>query len=360
MPVQERLFLYDGIDVIAEYNGSSVSKRYVHGPGLDEPLVEYAGTGTSSRTFLIADERGSIVAGTNSSGAKTYINTYDEYGVPGSGNQGLFQYTGQVYLDSVDLYHYKARTYDPKTGRFLQADPIGYAAGMNLYGYVSADPMNLVDPLGLDEHENRDNLADSVWERTYRYWLSSRLYGYDLGQMDIDRLDARENARDAEILAYNNQAAASGATDVQTAPSSLDFLPGGPERAAYLLRELEVAPVTGAYTREEVMEQRLAYGVGTAVGAGTVACVAGGCKAIALGVVAFGKNISIDGPSAGLWHAQGRIIGLRWKESKWGVRLDLHGMRGDPTNTPVLHINYGPLNKGESNYIILYDPRKKR
>ena len=58
-------YLYDGSDLIAEYNGNSVQKRYVHGPGLDEPLVEYQGTGTSSRTFLIADERGSIVAGGN-------------------------------------------------------------------------------------------------------------------------------------------------------------------------------------------------------------------------------------------------------------------------------------------------------
>ena len=43
-------YLYDGSDLIAEYNGSSVQKRYVHGPGLDEPLVEYQGGTEISRS----------------------------------------------------------------------------------------------------------------------------------------------------------------------------------------------------------------------------------------------------------------------------------------------------------------------
>lgn len=55
----------------------------------------------------------------------TTKNTYDEYGVPGSGNAGLFQYTGQVYLADLSLYHYKARAYSPTLGRFLQTDPTG-------------------------------------------------------------------------------------------------------------------------------------------------------------------------------------------------------------------------------------------
>ncbi|WP_133118598.1 RHS repeat-associated core domain-containing protein, partial [Paremcibacter congregatus] len=56
-----------------------------------------------------------------------------------------FLYTGQMSLPEAELYHYKARTYAPNLGRFLQADPIGYAAGMNLYAYVGGDPINATD-----------------------------------------------------------------------------------------------------------------------------------------------------------------------------------------------------------------------
>ncbi|MBW8734980.1 MAG: hypothetical protein JF571_11885, partial [Asticcacaulis sp.] len=43
-------FLYDGVDLIAEYDGGgTLLRRYVHGPGDDEPLVWYEGDGTGTR-----------------------------------------------------------------------------------------------------------------------------------------------------------------------------------------------------------------------------------------------------------------------------------------------------------------------
>jgi uncharacterized protein RhaS with RHS repeats len=41
------------------------------------------------------------------------------------------------------------RFYDPETGRYISADPIGLAGGMNLYAYVGGDPVNAVDLMGL-------------------------------------------------------------------------------------------------------------------------------------------------------------------------------------------------------------------
>lgn len=64
--------LYDGVNLIAEYDGSgNVLRRFVHGPGTDEPMVWYEGSGSSAgvRRWFLANQQGSIISIADNTGA---------------------------------------------------------------------------------------------------------------------------------------------------------------------------------------------------------------------------------------------------------------------------------------------------
>jgi RHS repeat-associated protein len=140
-------------DMIAEYEGGSVANAYIHGPGTDEPwaLVNRKGT-----YYYHADGLGSIVALTDTSMRTVQTYEYDFFGNGAFGGlhdmknriKQPYAFTGREFDRETRLYYYRARYYDPGTGRFTQQDPIGYQGGLNLYAYVDGNPVNAVDPSG--------------------------------------------------------------------------------------------------------------------------------------------------------------------------------------------------------------------
>jgi RHS repeat-associated protein len=64
------------------------------------------------------------------------------------------------------LFYNGMRDYNPRTGRYLEPDPIGLEGGLSRYAYVGGNPLTYVDPLGLDPKDTYVdpmlNLADRV------------------------------------------------------------------------------------------------------------------------------------------------------------------------------------------------------
>jgi RHS repeat-associated protein len=133
---------------VLEYNGSTgaLLRWYAYGLGPNDVLSQMNVAGT--RTTFVPDILGSVIGTFDGTGTLTKA-AYQPYG--GSAAAATpFGFTGQrIDLETGGTYYYRARHYSTTFGRFLQPDPVGYSAGLNLYAYVSNNPLNLLDPFGL-------------------------------------------------------------------------------------------------------------------------------------------------------------------------------------------------------------------
>jgi len=128
-----------------------ITRFYIYSGG----LLAACYTPDGQSYFYHFNHQGSTLAMTNTAGEVVAAYRYTPFGKIAGQSEGLkdnpFTFIGAygVMDEGGGLYYMKNRYYDAVTGRFVQKDPLGIAAGLNLYGYVANNPLNRIDPRGL-------------------------------------------------------------------------------------------------------------------------------------------------------------------------------------------------------------------
>jgi RHS repeat-associated protein len=142
-----------------------VTNYYIYGNGL---LYEVDVTATTNTTlYYHYDSRGCTVALTDANGNITDRMEYSAYGMLTyrlGTNDTPFLYNGRygVQTDLNGLLYMRNRYYNPYICRFLNADPSGFAGGLNMYAFADGNPISEMDPFGLGAVGD-DNLRGGTW-----------------------------------------------------------------------------------------------------------------------------------------------------------------------------------------------------
>jgi RHS repeat-associated protein len=156
----ERFYLWQANKIAAEVDsGGNVVKQYVYiNDGTKSlPIAQLNSSSNASEIFYIHNEhRGAPAAMTDEHRnivwkANSNINGIAQVENAAHGVELNLRLPGQYFDAESNLHDNFHRTYNPSTGRYLQADPLGYPDGPDSYLYASGDPVNKVDPLGLYE-----------------------------------------------------------------------------------------------------------------------------------------------------------------------------------------------------------------
>jgi RHS repeat-associated protein len=140
-------FLYDGDDVVLDSNSDGSTVDYLNGQSIDDKLRQ--ASSTTGTNYFLQDHLGSTVALTDPSGNLSARINYEPFGESPGSALTRYDYTGRERDSATGLLYYRARWMDPKQGRFLTEDPIGFRGENNFYSYVGDNALNYKDPHGL-------------------------------------------------------------------------------------------------------------------------------------------------------------------------------------------------------------------
>jgi len=158
------------VEKVVKPDGSYDLRRYLAGVAVWIHHFDSGGVPTGvNKQYLYKDVLGSVALITDDQGRISERFAYNEWGervspsdwqtelsgasfLPVSGQSTVKGFTGHEMLDGIGLIHMQGRVYDPKLGRFIQADPFVQDASetqsYNRYSYVRNNPLTLTDPSG--------------------------------------------------------------------------------------------------------------------------------------------------------------------------------------------------------------------
>ena len=137
-------YVWDRGNLAAEISGSTIGSIYNYGP--DGIMSKEARNG--DKTLYLKNAHGDVVGISGMSGNVFENYRYDAFGnVLSDSEPDRFGYCGEFLDSESGLIYLRNRYYDTATGRFITEDPV--KDGKNWYSYCNANPVMLVDPMGL-------------------------------------------------------------------------------------------------------------------------------------------------------------------------------------------------------------------
>ncbi len=200
-------------NLIAETSGGGTPSRdivYLNGERVAMKLYGYQ----AGWYFFINDHLGTPQKIVNEAGEVVWAGFYQPFGKAWAYPADIinnFRFPGQYYDAETGLHYNWNRYYDPDTGRYFTADPIGLEGWINLYAYVENNPVNFVDYSGLiKQRENEihnnplrtldDELLDDVKDSLNRGDKDGLDNALKQLEKDIAKLRKERNIKRAKDL----------------------------------------------------------------------------------------------------------------------------------------------------------------